>query len=608
FVAHPQCQAQIGEMWYSGVPFLRYLNRFAYLMLAIPIGIVVCPAMSFIYLVSPWAKVARIVNTPLMKFLSYTCSYLTFLLLIISAKLYLRHHMDTFTCEKPDTVAYVVVTLVFLWIMGLIFEECKQIYSSGAKDYFASFWNMMDSIMLSLLLASFVLELITPMRLYKLEWQDSEPVTTTVSLLLQQTHRYRDTNASTLAFFFHAPSPSPQLASAESPICHQAKRSAAMNNFCQDFNGRVQVIWDPVWVPDPELLSDVLFSLGMIFSVSRFSFIMPANEALGTMLVSFRRTLVDIAKIMGMFILVLMAFTCGMAALYSPSRCQNDFFSSFTDTLSTLTWSVFGLGNIDAPRMKDDSAEHEHPVSTLTNNPQRSHSTATVGIYLYGLFIFCTNVVLLNLLIAVMSNTFQEVQDERDIEWKFARTELWLTFVEPGNPVPPPFNIIPSPRFIWKCIMWMLRRSKFRHLLSHEGKKVRYVAVQTGSNFELQDMSEDKSESSIEGRHTRNDVMCLLVRRYVRHVERMKIEGEDGEKKNYLFQGDKYAHLLDEAKLQILSRMDSERIQMERVLEHRVGTLVRKLDESTRLLSQQVDKLQGLKGQGSAPASPSRSK
>ncbi|KAH9514151.1 hypothetical protein Btru_030428, partial [Bulinus truncatus] len=165
------------------------------------------------------------------------------------------------------------------------------------------------------------------------------------------------------------------------------------------------------------------------------------------------------------------------------------------------------------------------------------------------------------------------------------------------------------------------------------------------------------------------DVMCLLVRRYVRQVERMKIEGEDGEKtssdemlkrlierlgvkvdkkldelqfkmsrlerevdsvrseegKALVLQkehfdrfvefsgrktteGDKYAHMLDEAKLQILSRMDSERIQMERVLEHRVGTLVRKLDESTRLLSQQVDKLQGAKGLGSAPGSPSRSK
>ncbi|KAH9514147.1 Short transient receptor putative channel 6 [Bulinus truncatus] len=332
FVAHPQCQAQIGEMWYSGVPFFRYLNRFTYLMLAIPIGLIVCPAMSFIYLVSPWAKVAHMVNTPLMKFLSYTCSYLTFLLLIISAKLYLRHYMDTFTCDKPDTLAYVILTLVYLWIVGLIFEECKQIYASGVKDYFASFWNMMDSIMLSLLLASFVLELITPMRLYKMEWHESEPLTTTttLSILLQHTQHYRAANGSIVDFVLpHASTVHPsKVQSLESPICLQAKSSAALNNFCQDYTGKVHVVWEPEWVPDPELLSDVLFSLGMIFSVSRFSFIMPANEALGTMLVSFRRTLADIAKIMGMFILVLLAFTCGIAALYSPSRCQSAHFNS----------------------------------------------------------------------------------------------------------------------------------------------------------------------------------------------------------------------------------------------------------------------------------------
>ncbi|KAH9514148.1 Short transient receptor putative channel 6 [Bulinus truncatus] len=242
FVAHPQCQAQIGEMWYSGVPFFRYLNRFTYLMLAIPIGLIVCPAMSFIYLVSPWAKVAHMVNTPLMKFLSYTCSYLTFLLLIISAKLYLRHYMDTFTCDKPDTLAYVILTLVYLWIVGLIFEECKQIYASGVKDYFASFWNMMDSIMLSLLLASFVLELITPMRLYKdinipdffhqMEWHESEPLTTTTTLSILSQHTCSTTGqlmAASWTLSFHAAStvhPS-KVQSAESPICLQAKSSAA---------------------------------------------------------------------------------------------------------------------------------------------------------------------------------------------------------------------------------------------------------------------------------------------------------------------------------------------------------------------------------------------
>ncbi|XP_059175645.1 short transient receptor potential channel 7-like, partial [Physella acuta] len=647
FVAHPQCQAQIGEMWFSGVPFLRYLNRFTYLMLAIPIGIVCCPVLSMMYLVSPWAKVSRIVNTPLMKFLSYTCSYLTFLILIIVAKLYLRNYIDSFTCEKPETFAYVILFFVYMWIAGLIYEECKQIFASGARDYFASFWNIIDSTMLSFLLASFVLELVTPIRLHEL--RDSDYV-----------DGYNITNL--LA--------SKKQSVTSSPICQQAREAAAIphSKFCttaRDPDG-FQVVWDSAWVPDPELLSDVLFSLGMIFSVSRFSFIMPANEALGTMLVSFRRTVVDIVKLFGMFVLVILAFTCGITALYAPSRCHTESFDSFTSTLSTLTWSMFGLGDKEHPKVEEQGQLH---ATSLTNNPDRSGGASTVGYYLYGIYVFCTTVVLLNLLIAVMSNTFQEVQDERDVEWKFARTELWLAFIEPGTPVPPPFNILPSPRLLWKSIMWMCRRSKFRHLLPHEGKKVRYVAVQTGSMLELQDMEEEKSESSIEGKHTRNDVMCLLIRRYVRHVERMKIEGEDGEKtsseetmrrlierlgakvdkrlddlqmklmrldkevdgvktegvKSHVLQkdhlekfvefssrktteGDKYAHMLDEAKLQILARMDSERIQMERVFEHKVITLTRKLDETSRLLSQQMDRMQGIKGTGSAPQSPSRSK
>ncbi|CAG5122593.1 unnamed protein product, partial [Candidula unifasciata] len=394
FVAHPQCQAQIGEMWYSGVPFLRYLNRFAYLVLAIPIGLVCCPILSMIYLISPWSKVSRIVNTPLMKFLSYTCSYLTFLILTIVVKLYLRHDIDTFTCDKPETFAYIVIIIIFMWIFGFIFEECKQIFAAGARDYFASFWNIIDSLMLSFLLASF--------------------------------------------------------------------RPGA-------------VVWDPDWVPDPELLSDVLFSLGIIFSISRFSFIMPANEALGTMLVSFRRTVSDIVKIFGMFILVLIAFTCGIAALYAPIRCYTGHFDSFSSTLSTLTWSMFGMGSVDVPSLKKDMTG---PVSSLTNNVELSKGAAQVGNYLYGIYVFCTAVVMLNLLIAVMSNTFQEVQDERDVEWKFIRTELWLNFIEPGTPVPPPFNIVPSPRHLWRAIMWMCRRSKFRHCLPHGGKKVRYAAVQ----------------------------------------------------------------------------------------------------------------------------------
>ncbi|PVD35555.1 hypothetical protein C0Q70_02518 [Pomacea canaliculata] len=359
FVAHPQCQAQIGELWFSGVPFLRYLNRFLYLTLAVPVGMVVCPLFSFIYLVAPWSKVGKVVNTPLMKFLSYTCSYLTFLVLIITSKLYLRFAFNFLVCDKPPDYAYAIITIILLWIVGLIWEEVKQIWQAGAVDYFSSLWNVIDSIMLSLLLASFVLELVTPLRINRII---RDPVR--VKVFNITSNQYDTTFL---------------------PLCTTITREASSDvGYCprKTYTRVSEIVWTPTWVPDPELLSDILFTLGTIMSIGRFSFIMPANEALGTMLVSFKRTIADLLKITGMFLLVLFAFACGIATLYAPNKCLTDKFGSFTNTLSTLTWSVFGMGSVEAPSLNGNGS-----VDSLTNNPTRSSGVATVGHYLYGVTI-----------------------------------------------------------------------------------------------------------------------------------------------------------------------------------------------------------------------------
>ena len=81
-------------------------------------------------------------------------------------------------------------------------------------------------------------------------------------------------------------------------------------------------------MPDPELISDVLFTFGTILTIGRFSFIMPANEALGTMFVSFKRCLNDLLKLCGMFILVIISFASGLSALYSSNKCRNKHFKS----------------------------------------------------------------------------------------------------------------------------------------------------------------------------------------------------------------------------------------------------------------------------------------
>lgn len=43
-------------------------------------------------------------------------------------------------------------------------------------------------------------------------------------------------------------------------------------------------------------------------------------------------------------------------------------------------------------------------------------------------------------------------QDDADVEWKFARSKLWLSYFDNGKTLPPPFSIVPSPKSFFQCI------------------------------------------------------------------------------------------------------------------------------------------------------------
>ena len=46
-------------------------------------------------------------------------------------------------------------------------------------------------------------------------------------------------------------------------------------------------------------------------------------------------------------------------------------------------------------------------------------------------------------------------QGDTDVEWKFARTKLWLTFIDESTTLPPPFNIIPTPKTLKSLCEWV---------------------------------------------------------------------------------------------------------------------------------------------------------
>lgn len=63
------------------------------------------------------------------------------------------------------------------------------------------------------------------------------------------------------------------------------------------------------------------------------------------------------------------------------------------------------------------------------------------------------------MLIAMMSNSYQLISEHSDTEWKFARSELWVSYFEEGATVPPPFNLLPSV----KILRHFFRKKKQHH-------------------------------------------------------------------------------------------------------------------------------------------------
>ncbi|XP_029535881.1 short transient receptor potential channel 4-like [Oncorhynchus nerka] len=247
----------------------------------------------------------------------------------------------------------------------------------------------------------------------------------------------------------------------------------------------------------PTLVAEAVFAIANIFSSLRLISLFTANSHLGPLQISLGRMLLDILKFLFIYCLVLLAFANGLNQLYfyyetdeglkgcKGIRCetQNNAFSTLFETLQSLFWSVFGL------------------ISLYVTNVEADHQfTEFVGATMFGTYNVISLVVLLNMLIAMMNNSYQHIADHADIEWKFARTKLWMSYFEEGGTLPSPFNIIPSPKSIWYLICW-IRKHIFKITRPKKTETFGTIGRRAAINVRIN--------------HQYQEVLRNLVKRYV---------------------------------------------------------------------------------------------
>ncbi|ULT98578.1 hypothetical protein L5515_003035 [Caenorhabditis briggsae] len=472
FVAHPNCQQLLLDIWYEGVESVRCTN-FIYKLIFYLLGMMSFPLFSLVYLLAPHSSMGQFAKKPFIKFLSHSGSYIFFLILLIMASQRMNvidNLLRTDDVDRKETRGpppTVIECAIFLWVLGLIWVEIKQLWECGLYNYCRNLWNILDFITNSLYLCTTALRVVSYVQVEK------------EALQANSVHIAR----------------------------HLPRRD-----------------WD-AW--DPTLLSECFFATANIFSSLKLVHIFTVSPHLGPLKISLGRMVIDIVKFFMVYALVLFAFACGLNQLlwYYASMRQNECnlyeqyknekslsykyehlkescddkyksCSSIYHTAETLFWALFGLVDLTHFRLKED-----HFLSEWT------------GKTIFGSYCCCSIIVLLNMLIAMMSNSYQYISDQADIEWKFARSRLFLEYFDDTATLPPPFNIVPSPKSIYYCLNYLTKKLCNCTKLQQPSKQ--------------KSMRNQKILRSVNDRENNyRFVTRNLVQRYIAQMQRMKQQSE----------------------------------------------------------------------------------
>ncbi|KAF4532038.1 hypothetical protein B566_EDAN015017 [Ephemera danica] len=209
--------------------------------------------------------------------------------------------------------------------------------------------------------------------------------------------------------------------------------------------------WDDF---DPQLIAEGLFAAANVFSALKLVHLFSINPHLGPLQISLGRMVIDIVKFFFIYSLVLLPNGMADWANNGEACMKWRRFGNLFESSQSLFWASFGMVGLDAFELTGIKSY-----------------TRFWGLLMFGSYSVINVIVLLNLLIAMMSNSYAAIVEHADVEWKFARTRLWLSYFEESATLPPPFNIIPAPKHFLKLLG--LRDKDKMHRMSTKVRKER---------------------------------------------------------------------------------------------------------------------------------------
>jgi len=184
------------------------------------------------------------------------------------------------------------------------------------------------------------------------------------------------------------------------------------------------------------VIAGYLYGLNTMFLTLRaFGHVMETIKGVGVIQIALFHIIGDIATIFWQFIATILAFSIAMTKVYVAEKsylvkenqkqdlaCKSSGISCWWAMAKHLCWSLLGIAELE-------------PLDSVDS------PSVTLAQFLFGAFLVMGVILLINMMIALLSNTYQRVQDNSLMEWSYKKAITIQTY-SAYHPVPVPLNLI----------------------------------------------------------------------------------------------------------------------------------------------------------------------
>ena len=158
-----------------------------------------------------------------------------------------------------------------------------------------------------------------------------------------------------------------------------------------------------------------------------------------------------------------------------PSRFQMDEAQSLAHVktlFSSMFWRVFDPGEPDLASIMN--------VTNVEGKEEKFLSlefSHFMGLALWAIYQAVIVILLINILIAMMNNTFTKVSEHADLHWKYSKSFYQVQFLAPRAVLPPPFRLF---YYFAKLMRWLKQfcaNSKMDVVNGEEDKDQKYLKL-----------------------------------------------------------------------------------------------------------------------------------